>query len=162
MEAKQSYIPEYEINRYTMAIIPETIDNEVYSRVLEVNGEYMIKKKPLEIIRDSCDYFGCSMQGRKDGTRSLTGITHKAPIMIEPAINLYFFPTSSPTQSTCAWIAHRYVYRHTKDQFDNTLVTFTNQKKERFSISKGSFISQLHRTAQLQSVYSTRMERMLE
>ena len=46
--------------------------------------------KPLDIIERSCRKHGSSFLGRKEGTKELTHITHKAPIAISPVDQLYF------------------------------------------------------------------------
>lgn len=57
-------------------------------------------------------FFTCtpiSYVGRQDGTKDISGITHKAPISIDPASGMYFFPTSSPRNKHCSWIAHSHI-----------------------------------------------------
>jgi competence protein ComK len=59
------FIREYEVNRYTMAVLPERKDEHFFSRVMEVDGEYIVAMKPIEIIERSCKFFGSSLQGSK-------------------------------------------------------------------------------------------------
>ena len=85
---------EYEINAQTLAIIP--IGKE-RSKIIEVNGDYIINKSPIRILDDSCKFFGSSYEGRFCGTKTLTGITHKSPIIVEESKRIIFFPTKSST-----------------------------------------------------------------
>jgi competence protein ComK len=71
---------EYEINSSTMAIIP--IDENT-SKVYEEEDEYIIKKSSNGIIKENCEFYGSSYEGRCIGTKSLTGIKTKYPIIIE-------------------------------------------------------------------------------
>ena len=60
----------------------------------------------MNIIENSCEYFGSSYLGRHEGTKKLIGITHKAPIIIEESKNLIYFPTTSPRLTDCVWIKY--------------------------------------------------------
>ena len=71
---------EYEINSSTLAIVP--IDDE-RSRVYEEEVEYIINKSSNAIIKENCEFYGSSYQGRCIGTKALTGIKSKYPIIIE-------------------------------------------------------------------------------
>ena len=83
---------EYEINSATLAIIP--IDNEK-SIVYEETEEYIIEKSSNSIIKENCEFYGSSYEGRCIGTKALTGIKTKYPIIIEESRQIIFFPTSS-------------------------------------------------------------------
>lgn len=146
------------VSRYTMAILPYLLNNDLYAKVVEEDGEYIVKQTPLDIIRHSCDYYGCSFQGRKEGTKAVIGITHKAPIAIEPSNEIYFFPTASPKDSCCVWLSHMHVYRYEPAKYERTVVYFRNGKSVVLDVSCKSFINQLHRTAQLRTKLSERME----
>ena len=146
------------VSRYTMAILPYLLNSDIYAKVIEEDGEYIVKKTPTDIIKQSCDYYGCSFQGRKEGTKALIGITHKAPIAVEPSNGIYVFPTSSPRDSGCVWLSHMHVYRYEPAKYERTVVYFRNGKSVFLDVSSKSFINQLYRTAQLRTKLSDRME----
>ena len=75
----------YEINRNTMALIPISDDQ---TKIIERDRIFIIEENIMEIIKNSCEYFGSSYLGRKEGTKKLTGITHKSPIIIEESNNM--------------------------------------------------------------------------
>ena len=91
----------YEITYDTEYIIP--INNN-QSKVVESDEEYLIDNNTLKILEHSCEYFGSSFDGRKEGTKKLLGITHKSPIIVEESRKIIFFPTNSPDRKDCAWI----------------------------------------------------------
>lgn len=153
---------EFEVTKYTMAVVAEKLDGRLVSKVLEVNGDYTVKMKPLAIIERSCKYFGSSLKGRQDGTKEVAGITHKAPIAIDPTSGIYMFPTQSPNRSECSWISHSYIAKIESVGYDQTLVTFKNEKSLLLNISKGSFENQLHRTAQFRYLLSARINHIQE
>ncbi|MFD1779833.1 competence protein ComK [Fredinandcohnia salidurans] len=160
MEVTQTnYLMEYEINPDTMAVLPIEIGKNTCSRVLEVEGEYVVAMKPTEIVDRSCRYFGSSLKGRQEGTREIMGVTHKAPIIVEASNKIFLFPTASPTKQDCAWLSHNYVSDCRYSVNENTTVIFTNKQAIKLQISKGSFQNQLHRTAQLRTIVTNRMDK---
>jgi competence protein ComK len=153
----KTILTEYEISPYTMAVLPETTEQGLYSLVKEIDGEYLVKMKPVDIIERSCRFFGSSLKGRREGTKDIMGITHKAPIVIDPTNFIYFFPTLSPSRQQCAWIAHSFVQSIQSSHYDETLLVFSNREKIILPVSKGSLENQLYRTAQLRTTLSSRI-----
>ncbi|MFD1739145.1 competence protein ComK [Bacillus salitolerans] len=154
---KETVLKEYEISPYTMAVLPEVTERGLYSRIMEIETSYIVAMKPIEIMDRSCRFFGSSLQGRREGTREIMGITHKAPIVIDPSNYIYFFPTLSPSREQCAWISHAYV-KSIKATEHQTTLQFSNHELIDLSISKGSLENQLYRTAQLRATLSSRIE----
>ncbi len=150
---------EYEVNIYTMTILPILLENKLCSRIIEIDEELIVKMKPIEVVDRSCKYFGSSLKGRKEGTRELMGITHKPPIIIEPSNQIFLFPTASPSSTECAWLSHSHIIKHSPAGNGTTNITFRNKKIINFDISKGSFENQLFHTAQLRTIISSRMEK---
>ena len=92
---------EYEINKNTQVLLPIS---ETKSKVIEKDNEYIVNNSVFKIIEHSCEYFGSTYEGRKNGTKKLLGISYKSPIIIEDYNNLIFFPTTSPESEECIWI----------------------------------------------------------
>jgi competence protein ComK len=161
MEAKlQKYVSEYVVNRKTAAVLPLiTKDKRIVSRVIEEDDEFLVFKKPIDIIEQSCRYYGSSFYGRKEGTKELIGVTHKAPICISPIDNLYFFSTLSYTRKECAWLSHFHVTTSKALPHNTLLIKFSNNKTIKLEISKSSFDNQRYRTAQLRSAFEDRKGR---
>lgn len=156
---KKQLIEEYEINTNTMIVSPVQYGSKIYSKILEQEDEYISPFKPTDIIKKSCSYFGSSYEGRKQGTRNLIGITHKVPVAIDPTNFIYFFPTTSPNNSQCAWISLEHVLDHERLDPYSTLVTFINKQTLELPISANSFKNQLLRTALLRTKLMQRLDR---
>jgi competence protein ComK len=148
---------EYEITPYTMAILPEVTEKGIHSLVKEMDAEFLVEMKPIDIIDRSCRFFGSSLKGRREGTKDIMGITHKAPIVIDPTNYIYFFPTLSPNRQQCSWISHSFVQSIQSTHYDETILTFSNREEVVLPISKGSLENQLYRTAQLKTTLSSRI-----
>ncbi|WP_442599110.1 competence protein ComK [Neobacillus sp. D3-1R] len=157
---KDKIIEEYEINPCTMLIIPVLYGSKTYSKIYELEDEILSPFKPFEIIKTSCEFFGSSYEGRKEGCRKLTGITHKAPIAIDPTNSIYFFPTTSPSQPECIWISHEHVLQYRQTSPNHTNVIFRNKETFEVPISTRSFNNQVIRTAHLRTKLNQRMNEM--
>ncbi|WP_254660892.1 competence protein ComK [Bacillus sp. FJAT-27225] len=157
---KQKQIEEYEINPCTMFIKPFVYGSKVYSQIFELDDEFISPFKPIEIVRKSCEYFGSSFDGRREGTRQLIGITHKVPIVVDPTNFIYLFPTTSPNRPECIWISHEHVMHHERTSVGDTLVTFQNKHSYPLPVSYSSFKNQLLRTALLRTKLMQRIEQM--
>lgn len=150
----------YEVTPLTMAILSKpNMDGSVHTVVLEEMQEYSVSTAPTKMIDQACKFYGKSLSGLQEGTKSVSNITHKVPIAIDSASGMYFFPTASPTNKSCSWLSHT----HIKDirQIDNgsrTEIIFKNKRRIIIDVSFGSMQNQLHRTAQFRFSLDNRME----
>lgn len=156
MKVKQ--IEEYEVNSCTMFLEPVEYGSKIYTRIIEVDDEFLSPFKPIEIIRNSCAYFGYDYESRKKGTRLLTGIKRKIPIVIEPTNRLFFFPTTSPSRQECIWIAHDHVENYHRADRQQTSITFQNKKTYHFPVSYCTIDGQMLRTGSFKIKLMQRIE----
>ncbi len=141
-----------------MAILSlRDVNGDAVTRVIEEDAEYVVDHSPTKIIDNACRFFGSSLKGRQDGTRDISGITHKAPISIDPSSGMYFFPTTSPSNRRCSWIAHSYIDKIRKAADRHTEIQFTNGRKIIIATSYGSIMNQLQRTAQFRYLLDHRI-----
>ncbi|WP_449354094.1 competence protein ComK [Virgibacillus natechei] len=153
------YTPTYEITPVTMAVIVQHGDNGSSTRfILEEDFEYVVDQSPTKIIDSACKFFGASLKGRQDGTRDICGLTHKAPISIDPSSGMYFFPTSSPANPKCSWIAHSHIDEINKLTNHRTEIIFKNGKQIVLDVSFGSMLNQVQRTAQYRYLLDNRIK----
>lgn len=143
----------YEINRNTMALIPI---NDDQTKIIERNRIFIINENIMSIIKNSCEYFGSSYLGRKEGTKKLTGITHKSPIIIEESNNLIYFPTESPRLNSCSWIGFNNIKNYINNKGKATII-FDNDKVLDLNISYNSLDNQVLRSSKLDSVLRKRL-----
>lgn len=155
--SKMIVLTDYVISRRTVAILPIRMNGELYSKVAEEDCEFIVMKKPLVIMEDSCSYYGSSLDGRTKGSKAVTGYKYKAPIVIEQANELYFFPTTSPINPHCTWISYSHIARKESAGNSTTKVIFTNNKYLILTISIGSFVTQYTRTSELNTILTRRI-----
>ena len=111
----------YEINSDTLLIIP---CGKNLSKVYEGNDVYLVHKSSFKIIKDSCLFFGCSYEGRREGSKFLIGSEMKIPIVIEDSHSIIFFPTSSCIRENSIWISFKNLVRYTKYNDISTMLYF--------------------------------------
>jgi len=140
-------IEEYEINSSTLAIIP--IDAES-SHVYEEDAEYIVNQNSNKIIDYNCKFYGSSYRGRCEGTKYLTGIKSKFPIIIEESRNIIFFPTSSMRKQDNSWISLNMIKKY-RANFYGTLIRFHNEKEIDVPISFYSIDNQYCRATLLKA-----------
>lgn len=157
MMKKDKVLTSYEINPYTMMIRPA---GDAYSEVIEEGARYLVSSRPFDIVKKSCEYFGSSYSGRREGTKQLIGITHKAPIIVDPFTSIYLFPTASPSSPQCTWISHDYIASYEKNGPYATDVMFQNSERFELPISFYSLENQVSRTAMLRIKFTQNMRRM--
>ena len=142
----------YEVNTNTIALIPIDVNK---TRIIEVEKSFVVNMNCMKIVERSCEYFGSSYFGRHIGTKKLTGISHKSPIIIEESRNLIYFPTTSPRLEECSWFALRYILDY-KSNNGKSLIFLENGEKIEVDISIGSFDNQYLRATKLESILRKR------
>ena len=137
----------YEINSKTLAILPFGKHKTI---VYEDHDCFILETKTPKIMDNSCRFYGSSMQGRQQGTATLTGLTYKVPIIISEENNIIFFPTSSPRLKDCAWISLNNVNRYfAKD--NQILIEFMNKETLELPISYNILNNQILKASKLES-----------
>ncbi|MEH7073661.1 competence protein ComK [Neobacillus drentensis] len=155
---KQTQIEEYEINARTMFVEPVVYGGKIYSRAVELEDEFLSPFKPLDIIKNSCLYYGVDYESRKRGTRQLIGYSRKLSIIIEPTYHIYFFPTVSPQLPECIWIALEHVECYRRISAQKAMVIFRNKQSYIFPVSASTIESQMLRTSFLKTKLMQRIE----
>lgn len=143
----------YEINEGTLAIMP--MDSE-RSKVLEDEIQYVIEENPFQIMDESCKYFGSSYKGRKEGAKSILGDGYKIPILVEDGENIVFFPTVSPGDKDCVWLASKKIKNIAAIDELSSKVIFDNKQEIEVPVSYRSLQNQLLRATRLESVIRNR------
>ena len=141
-------VDNYEIGTNTVAIIP--IDENT-SRVCEDEEEYIVNKSSNSIIKENCEFYGSSYEGRCIGTKYLTGIKTKTPIILEESRNIIFFPTSSTRSQQSTWIALNKIKNYHSCPTKRGIIVFKNEEELPLDISFYSLDNQIVRATMLKS-----------
>lgn len=145
---------DYEISKETLAVIPYGKDSSI---VYEKDCNFIVNETPNNIMDDSCKYYGSSIQGRQKGTLDLTGISYKAPIIINEDGNIIFFPTSSPRLKKCCWVSLNNIESYYYDFEKNMcIIIFDNKEKIEFDMSYCVLNNQILKSHRLESIINKR------
>ena len=147
----------YEISKETLAVIP--IGNKK-SKVIEKDNTYIIDENPNKIMDDSCKYYGSSIGGRQQGTQNLTGISYKAPIIVQEEGSIIFFPTSSPRLKKCCWVSLNNIDSYYYDFEKKTcVIIFDNKSRIEFDMSYCILNNQILKSHRLESIVNKRKKK---
>ncbi|WP_085524463.1 competence protein ComK [Tuberibacillus sp. Marseille-P3662] len=138
-------ITNYEVNRGTMAVIPEAHEQH-RAKVLETEGDYYVKQPLMKLIKRACLEGGATYDGRRKAVAHHLGITQKIPLPLQPNQSIYAFPTHAPTNFNCYWIFYNHV-RRIAPANDTSVITFYNGKQLRVPVSYYILEKQMQRTA---------------
>nr|WP_281181404.1 competence protein ComK [Caryophanon latum] len=121
-------ITDYTISQHTMAIFDCNYKGQSSSLILEKNKRLFIKKKPIQLIRESCRHYGLSYTERIRQTKRYFRQTHKLPILLtytqtKPCI---IFPLYSSRTFENAWL-NLYAIRNMKADGQYCTVQFENE-----------------------------------
>ena len=115
----------YEIDLSTLLLIG--ID-DLSTKIVTLDGEFIINECSKDIIDNSCKYFGSSLSERLKGTNRLINISSKAPITIEESRNIIFFPLKSTREKCNIWISFNNLEKYEKND-KKTIFYFKNNIK---------------------------------
>lgn len=153
MEKLEPYI----VRRETMALLPcDAPDGSLQTIVVEDARVFRALSAPLQIVRDSCTYFGVTYHGRKKGA-ALMGYKSMPPICICSELGIYFFPLMSETRRDCTWLAHSHIRQWESAGEKHVLVHMTHGQRLKLSIHLSAFVNKVMRTAQYQHQMRTRI-----
>lgn len=134
----------YEVNKDTYALIGKGKKTEI----IEKDQTFIIELPINTILKESCEYYGSSFEGRKIGSQKQLGMCYKLPIIIESTNEIVMFPINSPNSNNCSWLSLTNIKNYKKVK-TNSLITFNNNKSRLFPVSIASLENQMFRASKL-------------
>ena len=148
-------IKNYVINLETLLLIP--LENNC-TKVFEMEEEFIVKKDIMQIVKDSCLFFGSSFEGRREGTKALLKCGIKVPIIIEDSNSLILFPTLSYKNEKNIWIVYNNLLDYKKYDLENTLFLFKNNNDIKVNVKYNIVDNQVIRCLKLDTIIRKRKE----
>ena len=115
----------YEIDLSTVMLISL---GEFRTKVITLDGEFIIDCDSKNIIDYSCKFFGSSLVERTNMTKRLINVKSKSPIIIEESRNIIFFPLKSVREKCNIWISFNNLSKFVKNG-EKTVFIFNNGKE---------------------------------
>ena len=139
----------YEINVETLLIVPY---QKGKSKVYEYDRNFIVNCISGNIIRDSCLYFGSSIDGRREAIKDILGVDMKVPILIEDSKNIIFFPVTSCINTNSIWISYQNLVKYSKINEFSTVLYFHNNQKVIIDVKYNLIDNQIIRCIKLESL----------
>ena len=149
---------EYIINCETLVIVPF---GENKSKVYEFEEEFIVNMDVVTIVKNSCLFFGSSLEGRRLGTKSLINCEIKVPIIIEDSQNLIFFPSLSYKSLKNTWISYNNLLKYSKKDKNSTLLYFKQNRNICLDIKYNIIDNQIIRCIKLDAIINKRKNTLL-
>lgn len=142
----------YEFTVDTVAIVGI---NKNSTKIVEKSKNYTINDCSYQVMENACNYYGSSYDGRVKGSKYITGINYKVPIVVEETNNLIFFPIREIENPKCTWIALKW-FEKVEEKDGNTFIYFKNGKKIMTSVSKYIIENQVLKSSKLNYLLNER------
>ncbi|KYG91198.1 competence protein ComK [Metasolibacillus sp. FSL H7-0170] len=99
---------------------------EPFSIVIEKHRVVYVAMSKQKLLEYNLKHFGSSYRGARDGSRAVLGNVHMYPIAVNPAQNIYWFPSESITSSSSIWIALHCLCHYEDAGNERTKIILTN------------------------------------
>lgn len=160
LKSSQNNSP-YIISFDTFIIQPIMTPNKIESAIIERNQEITSFRRPSQIVRKSCYYYGNSFQSIINSSKRILGKSHKLPIVIAHDFGqpLVFFPTMSPTSIHTEWIGLHAIRNITPSPLGCT-IHLENDRYSEVMVSEATLHRQYTLATLLKHKYQKRLQRM--
>lgn len=146
----------YHLSFNSYLIEPVKHEDKLFSRVYDKTGEVIVGRKPIYIVRKSCQVMGNNYKAAREVSKRFFGKEkHKLPIIIshDYGIPCVFFPLLSPASPSNVWIGLHAVTNIRRSK-DCTEITLKDGKELLLNVNYSSFCSQYVSASMLQK-YAT-------
>lgn len=108
-------LEDYVISFQTFAILSYPYKEQIFSIVHDKDGVFLLKKRPLQLVKESCRHYGWTYQQRINQTKRHFETSHKLPITIEHNFDTpcILFPLLSPKSDDNVWIGYHAIQHAT-------------------------------------------------
>ncbi len=125
--------------------------------VNELGEEHIINDlSEKKVLEQSCLYYGCSLKGRKDGTKNLINEKYKVPVMVNEKKLLTFFSIISRGNTTTVWLSYNNIESYHQISKNKVLINFKNNYSKTFHTSYYVFHHQILKCSRLIVIYNNR------
>lgn len=144
----------------TMALIPQyTNTGHLHCTVVGMFGENTVEENPLNVLNESCEYYGSSFDGRLKAAQQILEGKKNLPIMVSITLEYCMIPLASPMKKDTAWVSYRHIERIIP-KGPNSIIIFSNHIKLEVNITKDVLEDRMNKAARLISTYHFRQKRM--
>lgn len=143
----------YIINNETLLLIPY---GKGKTKVFEFDRNFIINETSGNIIKNSCLFFGSSLEGRREAVKYILNINMKIPILVEDMKNMIFFPVSNCINKNSIWISYQNLLKYCKFNEFSTVLYFKNNEEVKVDVKYNLIDNQVIRCIKLESLLNKR------
>lgn len=150
-------VDEYEITSSTLML--EYYDEDK-TKVYEFNDEFIVNQNILNIIENSCNFYGSTFDGRVEASKKILSTNIKVPIVVEDVKKIILFPTKASYRVGCKWLAFNNIDKIEKinNKTNLTRVYFCNGSFQDLKISYEIIYRQFYNCMLLEKTLLMRQE----
>lgn len=149
---------EYEITSSTLML--ESFDDNK-TKVYEFNGDFIVNQNVLEIVENSCNFYGCTFEGRVEASKKILNTNIKLPIVVEDVKKILFFPTKASYRLGCKWLSYNNIDKIEKigKSSNATRIYFCNGLVTEIKVSYEIIYRQIYNCMLLEKTLLLRQEK---
>ncbi|PIC95238.1 hypothetical protein CSV69_12755 [Sporosarcina sp. P26b] len=145
----------------TSLVYPYYNDEGKLCAVLLKDSDFvLVDTSPTAVVDLSMQYFGTSLRGGIEGGKALMGRIHMTPVMVSESLDMYWFPSHSPSSNDCVWFSLAHVLTFLPIDKNHTKVIFRDGNVFTVNCSYSSFQSRYQRTCMLKNGLVARFTQM--
>jgi competence protein ComK len=135
---KKNRSGKYIVSFDTFMLQPVIEGNRVSTHVIERSSEFGISRKPQHVVKNSCDYYGGSLQNSTNTAKLVLRKRHKTPIIVahDLGIPCILIPTMSPSSNLNSWILYSAIEAIIEDDMCSCIVLLENGRSIKLNISE--------------------------
>lgn len=155
-------LKEYRLDENALALFPEYEIGKKLTKVFSRYGNLVVESTQDAILDATLRYYGSSLRGAREGAKSVLGNIKRIPIMVNEILGQYWFPTTSPVDEKCIWLAFHHILSYEAIDKSHTKVWMSGGSYIIVPISKDSLESKIQRTCKLRYEIEARTNRARE
>ena len=143
----------YIINVETLLIVPYGREK---SKIFENDRTFIINETTCNILKNSCLFFGSSIEGRREAVKHILEVDMKVPIIVENIRDIIFFPVSNCIKKNSTWISYQNLLKYTKFNEFSTVLNFRDNVGVKVDVKCNLIDNQVVRCLKIDTILSKR------
>jgi competence protein ComK len=159
--SKRKRTSSYIVSFDTFILQPVIDGTKISTHVIERNGDLSIPRKPIHIVRKSCDYYGGSLQNSTNSAKLAIGKRHKTPIIVahDFGVPYIFLPTMSPISDQNVWVSYSAIDNIEPDNMD-CILSLENNRSIKVNVSATTMNRQYSAATLLQKKFLVKQRQL--
>ncbi len=156
-ELRMRHSTNYVMTYSTILFLPRYDEfGNLFTTVMDNNSLFVVEMEPTALIDLNLKYYGSSLRGAGDGANMILGKGQMYPVIVNEKLDLYWFPSKSPSKKDCIWFALHHIEETIELPNKHTQIIFSNGSTFIIDISKMSFDKKIQKAYKLKGKIESR------